>query len=153
MSNAHHPSLGVYFTIFGALLVLTAVTVWVAYADLGPLAGVVAVAIATVKATLVTLYFMHVRYETRLIGLWAAAGVVFFFILVAFTMGEVMARRPLPTSPLGPASRGHETSVEPTFGAPRSFLQPPTSLEPTFHRRCVTAARRAEGARRAALRA
>lgn len=99
---AAHPSLKIYFTVFTTLLVLTAVTVWCAYLDVGRVAGLIAVGIASVKATLVALYFMHVRYETRLIGLCAVAGVVFFAILVVFTMGEVMARTPLTTDPLAP---------------------------------------------------
>jgi cytochrome c oxidase subunit 4 len=49
--------------VLAALLVLTVVTVAVTYVDLGPLNLVVALAIATVKATLVLLYFMHLRWD------------------------------------------------------------------------------------------
>jgi cytochrome c oxidase subunit 4 len=79
------------------LLVLTAVTVIVAYGNLGVMAAPIAVGIAAVKATLVVLYFMHVRYESPLIALCAAAGFIFIVILVGITMGEVSARpRPAP---------------------------------------------------------
>ena len=80
----HVTSYAVYFSIFFALMILTAVTVWVAFVDLGPLNTPVAIAIATLKATLVILWFMHVLHSTRLtwvvvIGsfLWLAG----FFVL------------------------------------------------------------------------
>ena len=66
MSN-HVVPLRVYFSVFGALMVLTAITVAVAFFDLGVLNNVVALGIAGLKATLVILYFMHVRYSGRLI--------------------------------------------------------------------------------------
>ena len=61
---AHHVvSTKVYYLVFAALLVLTGITVAVASVDLGPVNTAVAVAIAICKATLVALYFMHVRYS------------------------------------------------------------------------------------------
>jgi len=51
----------VYYTVFAALLVLTALTVWIAFYDLGVLNDVAALGIAAIKATLVVLFFMHVR--------------------------------------------------------------------------------------------
>jgi cytochrome c oxidase subunit IV len=110
----HGPSLGVYFTIFGALMVLTGVTVGVAFADLGPLGAPIAVAIAGVKATMVILYFMHVKYETRLIGLYALSGFVFVGILVIITVTEMEHRRPSAVDPLGPPAE----SAPPASAAP-----------------------------------
>ena len=88
----HGSDLKTYLTIFGALMVLTAVTVGVAYAELGALAGPIALLIAAVKATLVILYFMHVKYETKLIGLWALSGFIFVAILIVITLGEFAGR-------------------------------------------------------------
>jgi cytochrome c oxidase subunit 4 len=60
----------VYITIFLALLVGTGLTVFAAFFDFpGPLNAVVALTIAVVKGTLVILYFMHVRYSSKLIAL------------------------------------------------------------------------------------
>lgn len=93
-----------YFAVFATLMALTGITVYVAFADLGALAAPVAVGIACVKATLVILFFMHVRYETRLIGLYAASGFVFLLILLVITMSEVIGRAPPRADPLAPTA-------------------------------------------------
>jgi cytochrome c oxidase subunit 4 len=100
----HVDHLKVYFSVFGALLGLTALTVYVAYANLGAWAAPVAVGIACVKATLVILYFMHVRYETRLNGMYAVSGFAFLLILFVITMGEVAGRAKPGPDPLAPSS-------------------------------------------------
>ena len=100
--HAQGATLKTYFTVFSLLMALTAVTVLAAYADLGAFAALVALAIAGVKATLVILYFMHVRYESRLIALYAVSGFVFLLILVVLTMGEVAGRQAQPPDALGP---------------------------------------------------
>jgi cytochrome c oxidase subunit 4 len=82
----------VYVAIFAVLLVLTAVTTAVAYVDLGVMNVVVMLAIAVVKAVLVILFFMHVRYATRLTWLVVASGFVWFGILVLFTLSDVLTR-------------------------------------------------------------
>ena len=108
----HGPGLGVYFGVFGALLVLTGVTVAAAFTDLGHFSALVAVGIAAVKATMVVLYFMHVRYSTRLIGLYAASGFLFVAILLGITMSEVADRRPQPDrDPLRPDAVEVEPAV------------------------------------------
>jgi cytochrome c oxidase subunit 4 len=84
--------LRVYYTVFALLLVLTAVTVAVSAIDLGPLNTVVALAIACLKATLVILYFMHVRYGTGLTWLVVLAGFVWLGILLSFTLADVVTR-------------------------------------------------------------
>jgi cytochrome c oxidase subunit 4 len=94
MSSAEHsgPSLPVYFAIFGALVVLTAVTVAVAFVDLGHLNNVVMLGIAVTKATLVVLYFMHVRYGPRLVWAVAAGGFGWLTILIGFTLADYVTR-------------------------------------------------------------
>lgn len=82
----------VYFLIFGALMVLTAVTVAVAFVDLGPLNDIVALTIACTKAALVILYFMHVRYSDRLIQASVIVSVFFVGILLAFTLVDPFSR-------------------------------------------------------------
>jgi cytochrome c oxidase subunit 4 len=58
---------GAYFLVWAGLIVLTAVTVVVSRLDVGRVAVIVALAIAAVKSTLVLLYFMHLRWEKRLV--------------------------------------------------------------------------------------
>jgi cytochrome c oxidase subunit 4 len=82
----------IYYAIFATLLILTGVTVGVAYVDLGPLNAVVALAIACFKAMIVVLYFMHVRYSTRLVKLTVIAGLYWMGILLALTMSDYLTR-------------------------------------------------------------
>jgi len=91
-AGGHVAPLGLYFAIFVALLVLTGVTVWVATVELGPLNTPVAMAIAVTKALLVVLYFMHLRYSPRLTALAVGAGVLWFAIMVAFTLSDFFTR-------------------------------------------------------------
>jgi len=91
---AHHHivPLTVYFTIFATLLVLTGVTIAVAFVDLGPLNIYVALAIAIFKATLVVLYFMHVKYSSRLVQLAAVTGFLWMGIMLGFTFADIGTR-------------------------------------------------------------
>jgi len=91
-SEHHGPTLGIYIAVFLSLMVFTALTVWVAYKDLGMFNDVVAMAIAGTKATIVVLFFMHVKYASRLTWLLAGAGVLFLFILFAFTLADYFSR-------------------------------------------------------------
>ena len=92
MSSGHIVPVKIYFAIFVALLVLTALTVWVALHDFGHLNDVVALSIAVTKAVLVVLYFMHVRYASRLTWVVVSSGFVWLIILIAFTMSDVLTR-------------------------------------------------------------
>jgi cytochrome c oxidase subunit IV len=103
----------IYFIIFAALLVGTAVTVQAAFVDLGPLNTVVALAIAVVKATLVVLFFMHVKYSSRLTKLVVAGGLVWLVILFGLTMEDYLSRKwiPHPGSWETPAGLGTEPTA------------------------------------------
>ncbi len=81
-----------YLAIFAALLVLTYVTVQVAMLDFGRLSIVVALTVAVVKATLVLLYFMHIRYSDKLNWVFLGAGVLWLSIMLAFTFGDYLSR-------------------------------------------------------------
>ena len=81
-----------YFSIFGALITLTAITVGVAFIDLGPMNTVVALSIAFLKATLVVLFFMHLKYSNRLTAMIVGSGVVWLVIMLAHTFSDYMAR-------------------------------------------------------------
>ena len=96
-SGAHHiVSIPLYLMVFGILMVGTIVTVLVAFLDLDhifPGANtLVALTIAFVKMTFVMLYFMHVKYSSKLIWLMAVAGFFWLAIMFAFTMQDYLTR-------------------------------------------------------------
>jgi cytochrome c oxidase subunit 4 len=86
----------VYFSIFGALMVLTLTTIWAASFDLGQFNIVVALVIAVAKALLVVLFFMHVRHSSGLTKLTVSAGLLWLMILIVLTMGDYASRGWLP---------------------------------------------------------
>jgi cytochrome c oxidase subunit 4 len=69
-----------YFSVFGALLVFTALTVFAANINFGKMNDVIAMTIAVTKMLLVLLFFMHVRYSSRLI--WVIVSAMFFWLLI-----------------------------------------------------------------------
>ena len=82
-----------YFAVFTALLALTALTTGVAFIDLGGIGNVaVALTIAVIKAVLVALYFMHLRYSSRLTIICAGAGIFWLGFLVALTLSDYISR-------------------------------------------------------------
>jgi cytochrome c oxidase subunit 4 len=80
---------GMYYGIFGALMVLTALTVGLAFVNLGTLNVVVALAVAVVKATLVVLFFMHLKYESHLTKVVLGAGIFWLLLLLGVIMDYV----------------------------------------------------------------
>ena len=87
-----HSHMRAYVLVFLGLLALTGVTVLASERDFGVLNTVVALFIACVKASLVTLYFMHVRWSERLVGIFAAVGVLFLLLLIGGTMHDYLTR-------------------------------------------------------------
>jgi cytochrome c oxidase subunit 4 len=88
----HVVPLKVYFSVAAALFILLGVTVWIALIDLGPFNIVAAMGVAVVKAVLVVLYFMHVKYGSPLTKLFAVGGVFWLLILFAFTVADFWTR-------------------------------------------------------------
>ncbi len=86
MSSVHVSPLSTYITIFSALMVLSAITVGAAFVNLGSLNPVVAMLIAGIKATLVILYFMHVKFSSRLVKITVVLSLFFVAILFAETL-------------------------------------------------------------------
>jgi cytochrome c oxidase subunit IV len=85
----HHLPTNLYFAIFGALMALTAMTVGLAYVNLGQLNIVVALAVAIVKASLVVMFFMHLKYESPLTKVVLGAGVFWLVLLLGIIMDYV----------------------------------------------------------------
>jgi cytochrome c oxidase subunit 4 len=98
-THGHISPISVYVGIFGALMVLTGLTVFAAYVNLGAFNFLVALAIAVLKATLVILFFMHVKYSSHLTKLTVAVGIFFLFILLALTMVDYVSRGFLTVPP------------------------------------------------------
>lgn len=91
--SEHIVQLKVYVTIFLALLVGTALTVWAGLRDFpGKLNLIIALTIAVIKATLVVLYFMHVRYSSRLILVVFTSALFWLAILFALTLSDYWTR-------------------------------------------------------------
>lgn len=96
-TTAHHvPPVRLYMAIFGALIVGTILTVVVAKFDFGVMNNVIMLTIAIAKALLVVLYFMHVRWSSRLTWVVAASGFFWLLILFVFTMADYMSRGWVP---------------------------------------------------------
>ena len=95
--SEHIVTLRIYVTIFLALLVGTTLTVWAGLHDFpGKLNVIIALTIAVIKATLVVLYFMHVRYSSRLIWVVFTSALFWLAILFAFTFSDYWTRGWLP---------------------------------------------------------
>jgi cytochrome c oxidase subunit 4 len=81
-----------YYTVFAALIGLTALTVSASFLNLGPYHTAVGLAFAVAKASLVALFFMHLWYSTRVTWLVAAAGLFWLGILIALTLSDYLTR-------------------------------------------------------------
>ena len=90
--SQHHIGLRQYFSVFFALMALTALTVWVAFQNFGFMNNVIAVGIAVIKASLVILWFMLVRYSSTLTKYLLPVSIFFFLVLVAFVISDTWTR-------------------------------------------------------------
>src|SRR5215467_451155 len=91
--SEHIVPVRIYAVVFLSLLVGTALTVFAAFFDFPwKLNTIVALTIATIKATLVVLYFMHVRYSMRLIWVIVASALFWLAIMFALTFSDYLTR-------------------------------------------------------------
>ena len=100
----HVVPVGLYVAVFAALMVLTILTVAASRIDLGALNTPVALTIAVVKAALVVVFFMHVKWSPRVIALVLAAAFFYLFHMVAGTVVDYLSRSdadPRPNHPVG----------------------------------------------------
>ncbi len=95
-TNHGHGGLGAYFAVFTMLMVFTGLTVWAAYQHLGIWNTPVALAIATAKAVMVALIFMHLRSSPKLTLLVIGSSVVFLAFLILITLSDYLSRAWLP---------------------------------------------------------
>jgi len=103
-ADAHHDDhdheimpLSLYFKVYGALLVLTVITVLVSYVPLGGASFAAAMVVATVKAAVVAGYFMHLKYDDKLYSFMFVAGLFFVALFFLFTYIDLFTRADLTT--------------------------------------------------------
>ena len=82
----------IYIIVGSILLVLTGVTVAASFAEMGVFNPIIALFIAVVKATIVVLFFMHVKYSSKLTKLTVAGGVFTFHVQVVMTLADYFSR-------------------------------------------------------------
>jgi cytochrome c oxidase subunit 4 len=91
--HEHHiVSPKIYVAIFLSLLCLTGLTVAASYVEMYSFNVVVALAIAVVKAMLVVLFFMHVKYSPKLTKLTVFSGLFMFLVLIFMTLADYISR-------------------------------------------------------------
>ncbi|HUR19328.1 MAG TPA: cytochrome C oxidase subunit IV family protein [Vicinamibacterales bacterium] len=120
--SGHVSPKSTYYAIFGALMILTGVTVGAAFVNLGSLNFPVAIAIAITKATLVILFFMHVKYSSRLTKMVVGMSFFFLFIMFGLTLTDYLSRG-WHTSPRGTAGAGTQVGLS-TDSPERSRVEP-----------------------------
>jgi len=81
-----------YFVVWAVLLVLLFATWGMAQLNLRPFNGIVAMTIALLKMVLIILYFMHVRYSSRLTWIFAGAGFIWLAIFILLTLNDYFTR-------------------------------------------------------------
>jgi cytochrome c oxidase subunit 4 len=91
-SQHHIVSPVIYIIIGGSLLVLTGLTVGASYLELGIFNPILAIAIACLKAVLVVLFFMHVKYSSKLTKLTVFCGLFTFLALIGMTLSDYFSR-------------------------------------------------------------
>jgi cytochrome c oxidase subunit 4 len=92
MAEGKHPTHKVYYLVFLALAAGTVLTYLVAFIDLGEWNPVIALAIACTKATLVILFFMHIRYSSKLTMITVCAGFFWLLIMITLSLSDYLTR-------------------------------------------------------------
>ena len=97
--ESHVVPISLYVAIWATLMICTALTVFAASVDLGIFNIVVALLIATFKGTLVVLFFMHLRYSSRLTMITVIAALFWLFIMFSLTLTDYLTRHWLTSGP------------------------------------------------------
>ena len=90
--ESHVVPIGLYWGIWATLIVCTALTVFAASVDLGVFNIVVALLIATIKGSLVVLFFMHLRYSSKLTMVTIIAAIAWLCIMFSLTLTDYLTR-------------------------------------------------------------
>ncbi len=132
-SHIHILPLKTYLSVGAALLVLTAVTVGVSFIPLGGFNVVVALSIASVKALLVALFFMHLLYDKKIFMIIFAVAILFLALFITFTMFDTMRRGDIDVMQAAPIEkdaviykeRGSDSTAVPSGIIPDSVTTAP----------------------------
>jgi cytochrome c oxidase subunit 4 len=124
-SATQHVSLKTYLVVFALLMVLLVITVVAAFkVHIGHAGNIIlALAIAVLKAGLVVLFFMHVKYASRLTKIFVVSGLVWLGIMFSLTLGDYLTRSWLPMS------RGWVDQAAEHSGHPPVQVPPPAGEE------------------------
>ena len=95
METATHPA-RIYWRNCAALMLLLALTWTTGYINLGMFNVIIALAIAIIKATLVALFFMHIKGSSRLLHLAMTVGLIWLLIMLSFTLTDYFTRGWVP---------------------------------------------------------
>ena len=125
-AHVHVVPTQVLLRVWAALLFLTFVTVAVTWVNLGPLSVPVAIGIATIKAILVALFFMHLKYDRPFNAVVLVASVFFVILFLGLALLDTLHYRdqlipgyaPGMAAPAPPAAPGAEPGAEPATGQP-----------------------------------
>lgn len=101
----HILPLSLYLSVGTTLLVLTAITVWAAQIDFGSYNLVIAMAIAVVKATLVAMFFMHLKYDNKLYLMYFMSAIFFLATFIIITMFDTLYRGDIYEIKAGPINK------------------------------------------------
>ena len=89
----HIPSSRMYYTVWITLIILTGLTAWISTVDLGSFNTAVALIIASLKASIVALFFMHIKYTSeRLTKIVIFAAIFWLLILLVLSMADYATR-------------------------------------------------------------
>lgn len=99
--HTHHVPMVTYYAVFAFLIFMLLVTVGAWYVDqhmfsLGRWSVPIAIAIAVAKATAIVLIFMHVKFSSKLVQIFACTGLVFVGIMFLLTMNDYLTRGWVP---------------------------------------------------------
>ncbi len=130
-----------YLLVWAVLLVLTVITVSVSYTNFGIMNIVVAMLVATIKGSLVCLYFMHLKYDNKMNQVIFVSAFVFLAIFVGLTASDVFLRTPVQSSVLRLSSPGLTGGSNEGSHASQNFSQATPELikrgEEIFKARCM----------------
>jgi len=88
----HIVSPRIYMIVGGILLIMTGITVWASYGNFGVFNPIIALFIACFKASIVVLFFMHVKYSSKLTKLTLFSGLFLFLVLIGLTLSDYATR-------------------------------------------------------------
>ena len=134
-----------YFAVWAALIVLTGITVGVSYVDFGAMNLVIALVVATIKASLVALIFMHLFYDEKFNSIVLIFGLIFLAIFIAFTRFDTFGRG--LTDAIEGGRPGNSTAPFDSNGVPAQDRPAPAKKEGAATGHHGEAAKPAEGAK------